>query len=63
MDADMCPECRKHTEVVNDGAAVDRACSECGYVLASWAVGEKLKRLNFSNEPTGSVWEGLTTRP
>ena len=54
MDSEMCPECRKYTELVSDRAAGDLVCSECGLVLASRTVDETSEWRTFSNEAAGN---------
>ena len=54
MDTEMCPECRKYTELVSDRAAGDLVCSECGLVLASRTVDETSEWRTFSNEAAGN---------
>lgn len=54
MNSDMCPECRNHTELVSDGAAFARVCSECGHVLASRTVDESLVWQTLINEAVGN---------
>ncbi|GER25852.1 transcription initiation factor IIB [Striga asiatica] len=46
----LCSDCKRHTEVVEDHAAGDTTCSECGLVLESHAIDEKFEWRNFANE-------------
>eukprot|EP00897_Mesotaenium_endlicherianum_P010130 jgi/Mesen1/9145/ME000580S08479 len=50
MDKQMCPECKTFTELVNDHAAGDLICKECGLVVEQHSIDETSEWRTFSNE-------------
>eukprot|EP00271_Cylindrocystis_brebissonii_P008225 TRINITY_DN22249_c0_g1_i1.p1 TRINITY_DN22249_c0_g1~~TRINITY_DN22249_c0_g1_i1.p1 ORF type:complete len:309 (+),score=57.05 TRINITY_DN22249_c0_g1_i1:101-1027(+) len=50
MDKQMCPECQRYTELVNDHAAGDLVCKECGLVIEGHSIDETSEWRTFSNE-------------
>ncbi|GBG85311.1 hypothetical protein CBR_g39879 [Chara braunii] len=45
-----CPECKTQTEIVQDHAAGDMICKECGLVLESHSIDETSEWRTFTNE-------------